>query len=122
MQISDVPSILQRIELCIVESKMPKQEFYRRSGISSGSFSQWNTGTHKPTLKKLQDAADTLGVSLEYLLSGEGSKKAAPEAGDGDLDTSGLSADAIDFAKRVAALSPEKRALLDAYIRALKDI
>lgn len=192
MQISDVPQVLQRIELCIAESKMSKQEFYQRSGISSGSFSQWNTGTHKPTLKKLQDAADALGVSLGYLLYGEDSsdleapafwdnflfyckqigeapntvaakvgvkssgtvtgwkngaaprnsvlaklaqyfgvsvseltednKKAAPEAGDGELDTSGLSADAIDFAKRVAELSPEKRALLDAYIRALKDI
>ena len=67
----DIPKILQRIEIKLAEIGMPKQEFYARSGISSASFSQWNTGAHKPTIKKLKDAADVLGTSVEYLLYGE---------------------------------------------------
>lgn len=67
----DISKILQRIEIKLAEIGMPKQEFYARSGISSASFSQWNTGAHKPTIKKLKDAADVLGTSVEYLLYGE---------------------------------------------------
>ena len=49
---------------------MTKQEFYEKSGISSGSFSQWNTGKHAPSIKKVQRAASVIGVTTEYLLYG----------------------------------------------------
>nr|DAH85593.1 MAG TPA: Helix-turn-helix XRE-family like protein [Caudoviricetes sp.] len=83
----DISKILQRIEIKLAEIGMPKQEFYARSGISSASFSQWNTGAHKPTIKKLKDAADVLGTSVEYLLYGEESpaqdtKKERPADGE----------------------------------------
>lgn len=107
-------------ELCNSRGKSPNG-VAKELGFPSSSVTQWKHGS-VPRPAALQVIAGYFGVTVEYLISGADNKKAAPEVGDGDLDTSGLSADAIDFAKRVAALSPEKRALLDAYIRALKDI
>lgn len=77
MQI-DTSSVLRRIEIRLAEIEMPKQVFYEKSGISSGSYSQWNTGMHSPSLKKLQKAALVLGVPVEYLLYGD-----APAASQG---------------------------------------
>lgn len=65
---------------------MAKQEFYDKSGISSGSFSQWRTGTHTPSLKKLQCAANALNVSLDYILYGEEVKPVEPDEKDAKKD------------------------------------
>ena len=79
MQI-DTKRVLRRIELRLTEIDMEKGEFYAKSGISSGSYSQWNTEAHQPSLKKLRAAASVLGVSLEYLLYGDGAEKeSAPD-------------------------------------------
>lgn len=64
----------------ITELGMSKEEFYKKSGISSASFSQWNTGMHAPTKKKIAQAALALNVSVEYLLTGNETKP-APETG-----------------------------------------
>lgn len=69
MQI-DVPGMLSRIELRMAELNMSKQSFYEKSGISSASFSQWNTGAYKPSVKKIKSAAKALDTSVEYLLTG----------------------------------------------------
>ena len=66
----DVQSVIRRIEIRLAEIGMTKQEFYEKSGISSGSFSQWNTGKHAPSIKKVQRAAGVIGVTTEYLLYG----------------------------------------------------
>lgn len=66
----DVKSVIRRIEIRLAEIGMTKQEFYEKSGISSGSFSQWNTGKHAPSIKKVQRAASVIGVTTEYLLYG----------------------------------------------------
>ena len=66
----DVQSVIRRIEIRLAEIGMTKQEFYEKSGISSGSFSQWNTGKHAPSIKKVHRAASVIGVTTEYLLYG----------------------------------------------------
>ena len=71
MQI-DVPGMLLRIELRMAELNMSKQSFYEKSGISSASFSQWNTGAYKPSVKKIKSAAKALDTSVDYLLTGAG--------------------------------------------------
>lgn len=71
MQI-DVPGMLSRIELRMAELNMSKQLFYEKSGISSASFSQWNTGAYKPSVKKIKSAAKALDTSVDYLLTGAG--------------------------------------------------
>ena len=78
MQI-DVKEVIKRVEVRLAEIGMSKAEFYRKSGISSASFSQWNTGVNSPSMKKLKNASDCLGVSLDYLLTGERKEKPASE-------------------------------------------
>lgn len=62
--------VLERIEIEIAKLGMSKETFYAKSGISSASFAQWKSGKHEPTTKKLALAANTLNVSLEYLING----------------------------------------------------
>lgn len=71
----DVLAIIKRIEMRLSEIGMSKSDFYKKSGISSASFSQWRKGIYEPSEKKLIDAARCLEISLEYLvdgISGEG--------------------------------------------------
>jgi transcriptional regulator with XRE-family HTH domain len=70
----DTKEVLKRIEIEIHRKKMSKKEFYEKSGVSSASYSQWNTGKHKPTLKNLVQIASVLDVTVEYL-TGETNKK-----------------------------------------------
>ena len=67
----DVQSVIRRIEIRLAEIGMTKQEFYEKSGISSGSFSQWNTRRTKPRKSKLPAIAEYLGVSVADLLPDE---------------------------------------------------
>lgn len=66
----DTLAIIKRIEMRLAEIGMSKADFYKQSGISSASYSQWNTGIYNPSKKKLKSAADCLNVSYEYLLYG----------------------------------------------------
>lgn len=105
MQI-DTSSVLRRIEIRLAEIEMPKQVFYEKSGISSGSYSQWNTGMHSPSLKKLQKAALVLGVPVEYLLYGDapaapqGAKKAPDPKIEGVMEDEDLK-EAVELLKKM---------------------
>ena len=105
MQI-DTSSVLRRIEIRLAEIEMPKQVFYEKSGISSGSYSQWNTGMHSPSLKKLQKAALVLGVPVEYLLYGDapvasqGAKKAPDPEIEGGMKDEDLK-EAVELLKKM---------------------
>ena len=67
----DVPTILKRIELRIIELGMTKTEFYEKSGISSATYSQWNTNTFQPSRRKLMAAASALKMTYEELVGQE---------------------------------------------------
>lgn len=73
----DAKAMIKRIESVLTEKGMSKEEFYAKSKVSSASFSQWNTGTHKPTPKKIFAVAQCLGVSVEFL-TGEEQKEKSP--------------------------------------------
>lgn len=79
----DTLAIIKRIEMRITELGMAKADFYKQSGISSASYSQWNTGLYRPSEKKLRSAAECLGVSYEYIRYGSEAenKKAPAESG-----------------------------------------
>lgn len=64
----DTLAIIKRIELRLAELRMSKAEFYAKSGISSASYSQWNTGKYCPSDTKLKAAASVLNTSVDYLL------------------------------------------------------
>lgn len=84
---SEIDAILSRMEIRMAELGMSKEHFYELSGISSASFSQWNTGAHKPTKKKIGQAAAVLGVSFEYLWFGEGQKNKPVLPEENELDS-----------------------------------
>lgn len=88
----DTLAIIKRIELRIAELGMTKADFYKQSGISSASYSQWNTGKYNPTDSKLKKAAEVLDVSFQYLRYGKTEK--AP-TGNGERS---VSDDEIKFA------------------------
>lgn len=71
----NVKLILSRIEDRLIALGMSKEEFYKLSGISSATYSYWNTGKYNPTPKKLKSAAEVLGVTYEYLVTGENQKE-----------------------------------------------
>ena len=77
----DVKVILSRIEEQLRLLGMTKEDFYAQSGISSATFSYWNTGKYKPTPKKLKSAAEVLGVTYDYLMTGEKENKPAAHEG-----------------------------------------
>lgn len=67
----DVSTILKRIELRRIELGMSKTEFYEKSGISSATYSQWNTNTFQPSKRKLVAAASALKMTYEELVGEE---------------------------------------------------
>ena len=67
----DVPTILKKIELRRIELGMTKTEFYEKSGISSATYSQWNTNTFRPSKRKLMAAASALKMTYEELVGEE---------------------------------------------------
>lgn len=107
-----VVELLDRIEKSIEDMGISKEQFYEESGISSASMSQWRTGVHRPTTKKLKQAADYLGVSLKYILTGEEKPPAAQE-GDGLTD---VQRELMDL---VRSMTPEEASVLVATARAL---
>ena len=74
----NVKVVLSRIEDRLIALGMSKEEFYKLSGISSATYSYWNTGKYNPTFKKLKSAAEVLEVSYEYLVTGEEQQKNKP--------------------------------------------
>lgn len=77
----DNSTIIMKIEIRLKELGMSKKEFYAGSGISSATYSQWNTNQYKPSRRKLKQVADFLGITVEYLLGEE--EKPTSVAGDG---------------------------------------
>lgn len=118
MKIANIHEVLNRIEILIARAGMTKQEFYDKTGISSASFSQWRTGMYAPSMRKLQRAADVLGVSVEYFLygeSGEGrsAKKETAPTGDAADERVAL------FASLAAQLKPDQQEMI---LRLVKDL
>lgn len=108
----DGKGVVRRIEMRIAELGMSKEEFYKLSGISSASYSQWNTERHKPTEKKLYAAAKVLKVSVEYLLTGNDEQKEKPAPINGDeLEQ--------EFIRLIRLCSPEQIERELAYLRSL---
>jgi transcriptional regulator with XRE-family HTH domain len=92
---------------------MSKEEFYRLSGISSATYSYWNTGKYNPTPKKLKSAAEVLGVTYEYLVTGEGQKEKPVPSEEDELDN--------ELIYLLTKLHPEEITRVTAYIQGILD-
>lgn len=70
--------LVSRINGLLAEKGISKQVFYAACGITSASYSNWNTGKTTPRAKNVEVIADYLGTTTEYLLTGLGEKEKAP--------------------------------------------
>lgn len=61
----ETKEIVRQIELRLVELGMKKGDFYKLTGVSSSSFSQWNTGIAQPSRDALHRIDLVLGTSFE---------------------------------------------------------
>lgn len=62
--------IVARINSLLAEQDIKKQTFFEDCGITSASFSQWNTGKTVPRMKNLEVIAKYLRTSTNFLLTG----------------------------------------------------
>ena len=69
--------IVARINALLAEKGIQKQDFYKGCGITSASYSLWNTGKTTPRKKNLDVIAAYLGTTTDYLLTGLGEKAPA---------------------------------------------
>lgn len=57
---------------------LSQEELAQRMGVSRQSVTKWETGLSAPDLDRLVELADTLGVSLDYLLRDQTDMPEAP--------------------------------------------
>ena len=114
--------IVLRINSLLAEKGISKKQFYKDCGITSASFSLWNTGKTFPREKSLQVIAEYLETTTDYLRTGieektpqplsvdlgHGEIKTAPDDGDGMDD---ITKELIDFVKNSS--EDERRALAE---------
>lgn len=99
----DTLAFISRYEAILKDRKIPKMQFYRDCDITDAAVSQWRKGKTKPAMTTISKIAEYLGVTAEYLLTGEGQKNTAHQTVDGRsaYDTSVLN--------WFYSLPPEKR-------------
>ena len=79
--------IVSRINGLLAEKGISKRDFYRDCGITSASYSSWNTGKTTPRMKNLEVIANYLETTTDYLLTGLGEKEKAPtQEGEREID------------------------------------
>ena len=61
--------IYERIKAEADLQHMPISEVEKRAGLGNGVIGGWRT--YSPTARKLEAVADTLGVTVDYLLKGD---------------------------------------------------
>ncbi len=70
--------VVNRINALLAEKGIQKQDLYKNCGITSASYSLWNTGKTTPRMKNLEVIADYLNTTTDYLLTGFGQKEKTP--------------------------------------------
>jgi transcriptional regulator with XRE-family HTH domain len=70
----------RRIREHRIQSNLSLRELARRLGISPSAISQIETGKSRPSVSTLYSIVTELGMSLDELFSGDGSKRARPPA------------------------------------------
>lgn len=86
---------------------MTQKELARRLGVRSSTLKHWEEDLNEPRANKLQMVAGLLGVSLSWLLTGEGEGVSPPDAG------SEVPADVTAAIAELRSVRAEARALAD---------
>ena len=67
-------TIAERIKQARINAKLSMTEVYKKTGISEGNLSEWESGHFRPTTKNLLLLSDIYDVSIDWLLKGENAK------------------------------------------------
>lgn len=73
--------IVERIKKLCTSNGISPTQMLKRLGFSTGLMTQWNNGQN-PSNEKLKAIADYFNVSVDYLLTGEETKKELPLTAD----------------------------------------
>lgn len=65
---------IEKLNRLLIENGMSGAELCRRINVSTGLYSQWNTGKHKIGPKNLKKVADVFNVNVAELLDDKGKK------------------------------------------------
>lgn len=57
-------AFVQMVESELKKRAIPKEQFYRESGISSATMSQWRKGIYSPSSAAIKKIEDFLGVAF----------------------------------------------------------
>lgn len=82
---------------------LSQEELAQRMGVSRQSVTKWETGLSAPDLDRLVELADTLGVSLDYLLRDQAE---LPEQPADQTENVPAENPAEERSEKAAALSP----------------
>jgi len=104
----DTLAFISRYEAILKDRKIPKMQFYRDCDITDAAVSQWRKGKTKPAMTTISKIAEYLGVTAEYLLTGEGQKNTAHQTVDGQIS---------ELMELFSKLSPEEQERELAYLR-----
>ena len=69
-------------ETLLNERGLKNADIARATGISNMTLSDWKRGVSTPKQDKLMKIADCLGVSVDYLMTGEEKSPSLPEQAD----------------------------------------
>ena len=58
-------SFVTLVEAELKRRKIPKEKFYKDSGVSSATMSQWRKNIYSPSSAKIKDIEEYLGISFE---------------------------------------------------------
>ena len=109
-------SFVQMVEAELKRRGIPKERFYRESGISSATMSQWRKRIYSPSSAAIKKIEDYLGITFSI----EQKEKAPTATGkrsvsDDDImfalwgDTDDVGKDDLDDVKRYAAFVRERK-------------
>lgn len=75
--------IFDRIDGLVKEHGISGAELIRQIGGSNGLYSQWKSRMQNPSNEKIKKIADYFGVSVDYLIGEEPTKKAPIQKDEG---------------------------------------
>ena len=107
-------TMVMRINALLAEKGISKSDFYAKCHVSSGAYSQWNTGKTTPSRKSVEMIAEYLNTTVEYLLTGEGLKEKPAS-----IKEDGLSEEQIKVLRLFDSLTPQEQRALIATARGL---
>lgn len=99
-------------------SGLKRKELAQRVGVKTSTLRNWEDDLSEPRANRLSMLGGILGVSLRWLLTGDGAGVSAPEEGTPPADVAGLLADLREVRAQISR-SNEKLALIEKRLRSM---